>query len=208
MEWSRRQALGIGLAAVAGGFSARANAADAGSTLVTGLMRAYERKTDDDVRYTAFAVKADGEAYIQVGVLFRAAAASAKVHIRSLTSLIKDLGGTPKADGAKPDAAPTKDNLSVAVKDEAYEAETMYPGLIKAAQDKNAGVAVRVLTYDKTAVTEHVKLYRSVLDHLEEWKGAGKVFYVCPVCGLVTTGLATEVCPICHTPKGMFAKIV
>ena len=208
VDCSRRQALRIGLAAFAGGLAARANAASGNPELLTGLLKAHEQKLDEDARYTQCALKAAEEGYAQVAALFRASVASAKVHSRSLASLIKEQGGTPKADGAKPTAASTKDNLAVAAKDASYEAETMYPNLIKEAQAENNGIAVRALSYAKAAVTEHVKLYNSALDHLEEWKVAGKTFSVCPVCGIATMGMSTEVCPICHTPKGMFTKIV
>ncbi len=198
----------IGLAAVAGGLSARSHAADADPAFLANLLRVQGQKMDEDLRFTAFALKADAEAYAQVAALFRASAVSAKVQVRSHASLVKELGGTPKAAGDKADAASTKDNLAFALKEATHEAETLYPELVKAAQDKGMGVAVRVLTYSKAAITEQAKLYRTALEHLEEWKGAGKVFYVCPVCGLATLGMATEVCPICHTPKGMFTKVV
>ena len=46
--------------------------------------------------------------------------------------------------------------LAVAAKDASYEAETMYPNLLKEAQAENNGIAVRALSYAKAAVTEHV----------------------------------------------------
>jgi len=207
MEWSRRQVLRIGLATLAGGISATTNAASEESPLLAGLLRAHERKMNEDARYTVFAQKADEEKYSQVAALFRAAAASAKVNMRSQASLIKELGGTPKSDAARPDVASTKDNLAVALKDESYEVETTYPELIKAAQDGNMGLAERILTYTKSAITEHVKLYRNALDHLEQREEGGKVFYVCPECGIIALQIATEVCPICRTPKAMFERI-
>jgi rubrerythrin len=176
-------------------------------TVLDNLMTAYDGESNAHARYQAFAKKADEEGYGRVASLFRAAARSEQVHVNNHAEVIKKMGGTPKADVKTPEVKSTKENLETALKGESYERDTMYPDFMKLAKEEGNKDAVRTFNFSLQAETQHAKLYKEALDNLDQWKGANKDFFVCPVCGYTVDKITFEKCPVCRTPKDKYEKI-
>ena len=193
----------LGVITVLGlGFVVSLTANDVKGTL-DNLQAAYNGESNAKARYEAFAVQADKEGYKSAATLFRAASKSEGIHAAKHAIAIKALGAVPKADIEKVDVKSTKENLEAALKGETYEEESMYPAFVKQAEiDKNSG-ALMSFKGALAAEIEHAKLFAQALKELDSWKDAGKVFYVCQVCGFTMTQSLPK-CPVCATPKSKF----
>ena len=177
------------------------------STTLANLQAAYDGEFNAKARYEAFAVKADEEGYKGVANLFRAAAASEKVHLQGHAEVIKSMGAKPKAHIKGPSVKSTRENLEAALKGETYEMETMYPEFVKQADVEKDSKAARSFKGAMAAEKEHAKFYKEALDNLESWKAEQKTFLVCTVCGFTTANLALKQCPICAAPRNKFLEI-
>jgi rubrerythrin len=168
------------------------------------LMEAYNGESNANVRYLAFAKKADEEGYGKAASLFRAAARAEQVHFEWHARIIKSLGGTANTTIEQPVVGSTKENVEAAMKGETYENQVMYPEFL--AQAKAAKVKDAVDAFEDAEAAEgvHAALYKKVLDNMDEWKGVKKDFYVCPLCGNVVDKLPAAVCPICATEAKKF----
>jgi rubrerythrin len=182
-------------------------AAEVKSSTLINLLIAYNGESNASARYTAFAAKADSEGYLQVAVLFRAAAKAEEIHARNHAEVIKRMKGEPKVEIATPEVKSTRENLEAALKGETYEKDTMYPDFLKLAREDKNSDAVRSLNFAKNVEAEHAKFYAEALADLDAWKTVTKEFYVCTICGNTVTKLDFEKCSICFNPKEKFIKI-
>ncbi|MFP5226402.1 MAG: rubrerythrin family protein [Acidobacteriota bacterium] len=182
--------------------------ATASATTLDNLQTAYNGESNAHARYLAFADQAQKDGYGQVASLFRAAARAEEVHANNHAAVIRELGGTPKANIETPAVQSTRENLAVAIKGETYERDTMYPDFIKQARTDRNSRALRTFNLAKTAEAEHAKLYQQALDGLDGSKGMqATAFYVCPICGFTVRQTDFEKCPSCFTPKDEFEKV-
>ena len=183
-------------------------AAEVSTATLTNLMKAYDGESNANARYLAFAKKADEEGYGQVASLFRAAATSEEIHLKSHAKVIAKLGGTAKADIKAPEVKSTKENLQAAVKGESYERDTMYPEFIATAEKEKLPEAVMTFKSAHNVEGGHAKLYEDALANIEKWKQGTKDFFVCPKCGnTVPSPMKFATCPICQEPKSKFVKV-
>jgi rubrerythrin len=205
-----RRSLPFGLALVALlAISARpvAAAPAAGSTL-DNLQAAYDGESNASARYLSFAKKADDEGYGQVASLFRAASRAEQIHAATHASVIKKLGGVPKADVKAAEVKTTKENLQAAIAGETYERDTMYPEfLAKARKDANKD-ALETFNFAKAAEAEHAKMYSDALARLDSLRGSkATTYYVCTVCGFTTPNLDFQKCSVCFNPKDKYTPV-
>ena len=185
----------------------RAEAASAIKTTLDNLMTAYNGESNANVRYLAFAVKADEEGYGKAASLFRAAARAEQVHFEHHAAVIKELGGTPAAKIEPPVVKTTRENLEDALKGETYETDVMYPEfMVKAKKDKIAN-AVDTFEDAKAAEAVHAGWYKKALAKMDAWKGSKMDFYVCPKCGNVVDVLPGLACPICMEDTKKFIPV-
>lgn len=176
-------------------------------TTLDNLQAAFSAEVNANARYLAFAKKADAEGYAGVASLFRAAARSESVHAENHAKAIKKLGAAPKATLETPAVKSTRENLEAALKGESDERDTMYPEFLKLARaDKNTD-AITSFNYALAAETEHARLLRDALDHLDAWKPAKRDFLVCLVCGHTTLKLDLVSCPVCFHPREKFEQV-
>ena len=82
------------------------------------LQEAFAGESQANRKYLAFAKKADAEGYKQIAKLFRATADAETVHA---FNHLKEFAGVKT----------TKENLEAAIGGETYEAESMYPPMIR-----------------------------------------------------------------------------
>jgi rubrerythrin len=180
----------------------------ANATTAQNLLAAYGGECNAHAKYLAFAAKADGEGFGATGSLFRAVAKAEEVHAGNLAEVIKEGGGTPKAEIKAADVKATQDNLKAAIAGETYEKDTMYPAFIKQAKQEANADALKAFNYAKAAEVEHARLYAAALADLPKGKSAKTEYYVCPVCGMTTKGKpGYGECPVCYTKIGDFHRI-
>ncbi len=171
------------------------------------LQAAYNGESNASAKYTAYAQKADKDGYPGVASLFRAAAAAEKVHAETHASVIKAMGGTPKADIKTPEVKTTKENLEDAIKGETYERDVMYPEFIAAAKAEGNKEALKAFNYAKTAEAEHAKMYSADLKDLAGLKGKTQVYWVCTICGYTVPKIDFDKCPSCFNPKDKYIEV-
>ena len=147
------------------------------------------------------------EGYGKVASLFRAAARVEKVHFERHAKVIKEMGATPKSKIKTPVAKSTAENVKEAFDGETYESTVMYPGFLKKAKANKNKSAIDAFEDANAAEVVHAKLYKSVLNCMEEWKTANTNFYVCPVCGNVMENMKSRNCPICGTARKEFIAV-
>jgi len=153
---------------------------------------AFAGESQANRKYLAFAKKADKEGYKQVAKLFRAAAEAETVHAHNH---LKQL------DGIKS----TKENLEAAINGESFEFQTMYPQMIKDAEEEGNKGALRSFKFANDVEKVHADLYKKALDNLGNNEDAD--YFVCDICGYTAEGESPDKCPVCSAKKELFNKI-
>jgi rubrerythrin len=156
------------------------------------LAEAFAGESQANRKYLAFSKKADAEGYKQIAKLFRAAADAETVHAHAH---LRELSGVKS----------TKENLEAAIGGETAEYESMYPRMIKDAENEGEKGALRSFTYANSVEKIHAELYRSALESLGNNPEID--YYVCQVCGNTVENEAPDECPICGAKKQAFKKI-
>jgi rubrerythrin len=156
------------------------------------LAEAFAGESQANRKYLAFSKKADAEGYKQIAKLFRAAADAETVHAHAH---LRELSGVKS----------TKENLEAAIGGETAEYESMYPRMIKDAENEGEKGALRSFTYANSVEKIHAELYRIALENLGNNPEID--YYVCQVCGNTVENEAPDECPICGAKKQAFKKI-
>lgn len=171
--------------------------AAASGTTLKNLNTAYQGESNAANRYREFARKAETENFKQAAKLFRAASASEEIHRKIVEKAILKMGGqiaTFKLDAITPGS--TADNLRSAIKGEAAESATLYPGFLTTARADNEKSAIRAFNYALEAEKKHAEYFQQALDRI-----SGELpvtCYVCMDCGLLLTKLPAKKCPVCR----------
>lgn len=155
------------------------------------LQKAFAGESQANRKYLAFAKKAEGEGYLQVAKLFRAAAEAETVHA---------LAHLDKMDGVKS----TEENLKEAIMGETREATEMYPSMITHAKEDGNTAAETGFRWANKVESEHAELYKEALEKMKELPAGD--YYVCQVCGHTHFGEAPDSCLVCGAPKEKFKK--
>lgn len=177
---------------------------------VQNLLAAFEGESNANAKYTAFAVKADGDGLHGAASLFRAAARAEQIHAANHARVIKQMGGEAKCQIHAVEVKATLENLKAALEGEQYEIDTMYPGFLAEAVEHNNTIAIRSFTGALEAEKTHARLYGEAIALLvggkkDTWIAAARDFYVCPVCGYTSeTEEEHERCPVCNCPWEKF----
>ncbi len=143
-------------------------------------------------KYLAFAEKALEEGYPGIASLFRAAAAAEMVHSLKHLKVLKGIRST-------------KENLEDAIAGETHEFTSMYPQMIKDAQEEGSKQAEISFKYANEVEKVHAQLYKEALENIENFPE--KEYYVCKICGYTVGDNAPDKCPICGAAKKQFFKV-
>ncbi len=155
------------------------------------LKNAFAGESQANRKYLAFAAQADKEGLSQVAKLFRAVAEAETIHAHAHLRLMKGIGST-------------EENLKAANDGEVYEYETMYPAMIKDAEEEGNKAAARYFDFANQVEELHSGLYSEAL---KDPKGLEEVdYYVCSVCGNTVAGKPTEKCSVCNVDADKFFK--
>lgn len=100
----------------------------------------------------------------------------------------------------------TQENLKEAIEGETHEFRSMYPDMIKTAEEEGEKAALRSFRYANEVEQIHAGLYSDMLQGLsgeqEEYP-----YFVCPVCGHTIGREAPERCPVCGAMGKMYNRI-
>lgn len=178
-----------------------------GSSLLDNLQEAYSAETNAHALYLEFAKEADEEGYAPVASLFRAASRAEEIHARNHQEVINGLGVSAKDNPEEIIVRSTWENLSAAMKREAYERDEMYPAFLHQARAEGNRQAARTFHFAHNAEIEHADLFTQARKELERLRGEAVTHYVCPVCGLTLAQDDRSRCTICSTPTDRFEKV-
>jgi rubrerythrin len=156
------------------------------------LWEAFAGESQANRKYLAFAEKAKKEGYPRAARLFRAAAEAETVHAHAHLRTLKAINDTVQ-------------NLKDAVSGETHEFKSMYPEMIKAAQQDGDKAAERSFTFANEVEKIHAALYQQMLDNLSDQKEVD--YYVCPVCGYTCENEPPGTCPVCNAKASAFKKV-
>ncbi len=156
------------------------------------LQEAFAGESQANRKYLAFAAKADKEGFAQAAKLFRAAAAAETIHAHSHLRALKGIGTTAE-------------NLKEAVAGETHEFQSMYPQMIKDAEEEGHKAALRSFQYANAVEKKHAEMYKKIMDNLTA-APAEYDYYVCSVCGHTHEKEAPEKCPVCGANANAFFK--
>lgn len=157
------------------------------------LKAAFAGESQANRRYLAFAEKAKKEGKPQVARMFLAAAEAETVHAHNHLRAFKGIKST-------------KENLQEAIAGETHEFKSMYPEMIKSAQEEGNKEAERSFQYANDVEKVHAALYQKLLDNLNG-KQEEYPYYICPVCGFTAEKNAPDSCPVCGAKGTIFKKV-
>lgn len=170
------------------------------------LMVSYNNERNANVRYQAYAKKADEEGYHRIASLFRAAARSERVQFENFGRVINKYGGTPDAKIEQPIVKSTKENLEEAIRGESYEHKVLYSKFAdEAKKDKNRP-AKKQFEYAREVEKVHNDWFTKALENMDDWK-TESTFYVCPICGNLLDRNSDGSCDICGTSLALALPI-
>ena len=172
------------------------------------LQAAFEGESNAHARYSAYAVKADGEGLHGAASVFRAAARAEQIHANNHARILRQLGCEPTATIQVVRVRPTLENLNDARKGERYEIDSMYPEFLREAKGHNNTAAVLTFQWALDAEKSHARLFSEAIAVLDSgWLIAARTFYVCTACGYTSETPESERCPTCSLPWEKFEVI-
>lgn len=164
------------------------------ATTLENLREAFAGESQANQKYLNFAKKAEQEGFHNVARLFYTTAEAEKIHAEGHMKALEGIGRTAE-------------NLQAAIDGETYEFTTMYPPMLKQA-DEEGHKAKRMFGYAVRAEAVHAKLYAMALEAVKQGKDFTDVeFFLCPVCGYIEIGKPGEVCPVCGTKAEKFIQV-
>jgi rubrerythrin len=155
--------------------------------------KAFVEEAKAHVRILKYAERAEGDGFPQIALMFRAIAASEKVHAGRHYGLLE--GGVGDTD----------ENLERAFHSETGIAEVEYRRMLTEAHDDDEKVAALIFSQIRDVEASHGGLYKRAMDHVI-WERS-TMYQICSVCGYVADGGAPENCPVCGANRSQFQKV-
>lgn len=155
--------------------------------------KAYVEEAKAHVRILKFAERAEKDGFPQIAYMFRAVAASERVHASRHYGLLE--GGVGDTD----------ENLERAFQAEMGIAEVEYRRMLTEAHEDEEKVAALIFSQAREVEESHAGLYKRAMDHVI-WERS-TTYQLCKVCGYVADGGAPENCPVCEADRSQFQKV-
>jgi rubrerythrin len=158
------------------------------------LKDAYAGESQANVKYLAFAKKAEDEGKPNIARLFTAIAFAEQVHAHNHLKVLDGVGDTVE-------------NLQTAIDGENFEVEEMYAAYDAVAKLQEEKGAIRSIHFAIEAEKIHAAMYAEAKEAAKQGKDAdiGDV-YICPVCGYTAQNSAPDNCPVCNVKGERFIK--
>jgi len=160
------------------------------------LQAAYRSEMLAQVRYAAYAAKADEDGYKQVANLFRAVARSEQIMYTNFYDAIKEIGGTP-ADVVTdpPPVGTTKENLEKSSsKTEFDQFDADFTIYAKSARAEGNKTAAKVFDYARAVELQSFRLLSLADKNLENMRGNPRGYYLCGVTGFISPNMESANC--------------
>jgi rubrerythrin len=172
------------------------------------LQAAFDGESNAHAKYSAFAVRADGEGLHGAASLFRAAARAEQIHADNHARVIRQIGAEPAAVIHPVSVRSTLENLNEARAGERYEIDSMYPEFLREAKGHGNTAAVLSFQWALDAEKTHARLFSEAIAVLESgWLIAARNYYVCAACGYTSETPEAERCPTCNLPWDKFELV-
>jgi rubrerythrin len=178
------------------------------SQTLRNLLTARSGEHNANLRYLAFAQRADDEGYREVATLFRAAARAEEIHLMNHAAVIRAMGESLTGILEFPVVKSTRKNLLTAAnRGEAFERDVMYPGFIKQADAEGNGEAARTFDLARKAEAQHFSLFADALVNLNNRREVSHAYYVCTVCGYTVSERAVDRCISCAREAEKYEEV-
>ena len=176
---------------------------------IENLKAAFKGESTASAKYAAFAAQAKKEGFLQLGFMFEATSKAEEIHATNHQTVLEKLGQKP--DPVKPEftVKTTKENLEDAIKGEAYEMTTMYPGFIATAKAEDVPGAAKSFRWAMETEKKHHVMYQEALNALNTGKAGtlSGIYWVCPKCGnTYATAKPEASCSFCSTKSEKYIK--
>jgi rubrerythrin len=155
---------------------------------------AFSGESQANLKYRAYADKAEKDGFPNVARLFRTTAEAERIHADGHLKALDKIGSTAE-------------NIQAAIASETYEFKEMYPPMLEQAEAEGHK-AKRMFAYAVDAEEVHAKLYALALEAVERGEDLAETnFYLCPICGYIEFGEPPETCPICGAKAKAFIQV-
>ena len=217
---SRRQIIATGLFAATSMLLGLGNRGSWAATpypkTIKFLKEAHVREIAMYHQYVEFGRKAKVEGYRGITYLCAAFATAELIHAQNFAKILTRLH-VEIVPISKPqlEVSSTRDNLIEAAKDEIYDIDVFYPGMIKNLNSEGFQDAISFATF----AWESEKQHRDILMDIQRWapwffeKVAKNIdekadqYFVCQFCGSTMDEIPSDKCPICRFPSEHYRKI-
>jgi rubrerythrin len=161
---------------------------------IENIKQAFAGESQANLKYRAFAKRAEQEGYPNIARLFRTAAEAERIHAEGHLKALEEI-------------CSTAENLLAAMQGETFEYTRMYPPMLAQAE-ADGHKARRMFGYAVQAEAVHAELYKLALEAVQQGQDLIETeFYLCPVCGRIEFGKPAEACPTCGTKPDKFVLI-
>lgn len=170
------------------------------------LQTAYNKETAYAHMYQLFAERADKDRLKNIAQLYRACAKSEEIHAKDHADLMKSNSITvQEPPGENIPVGSTIQTIKLALSSEDIEVGTMYPNLMRTADQEKFKEAVDQFSHVRDADARQKELLEIASNDLAHYPKAA--FSVCPGCGYIFNTDKTDECPLCGAKKATFIKI-
>ncbi len=172
------------------------------------LRSAYNSESTFAEKYAKFAQAATNEGYDTLAKLFLAVSKSERIHSTNHGKVIDKLGyDSGTAEIGSFEVKSTIENLKAAIKSEAFDMQSVYPGFIRDAEREKVPEIARSFNWAWNGEKTHLRYYRNASEIIG--KGNEKdipfVWYICSGCGnIYTPANVKEKCELCLTKQENF----
>jgi rubrerythrin len=176
-------------------------------TTIDNLKAAITQESNAIAKYTAYAIKAKEEGYMQIQLLFEAISKATMIHVSNLSKAYEKMGG--KVEENKPvfEVKTTKENLEEAIKTENNKTLTLYSQYIKTADKEGVDNASIAFNWTNDTKLKHIAMLNNALNAVNKnlTQNLPAVYYVCPKCGNTFDASSLEdECSFCGTGKDKY----
>lgn len=182
---------------------------------IAALRAVYLDESRAQIRYGAFAKKAQAEGYPQIAYFFTALSESEGVHARNARHVLHELSSEIKDEPFKAVVETTKENLNFATTFEIKIIEQVFPGFLKKIIPENHASAIQTLRNELETERMHLELLRKIRKGtgvffgmlVKKFEGTPVDYFICQMCGATTINLPKAACPVCKADVAEYKAV-
>ncbi|HEY6838379.1 MAG TPA: ferritin family protein [Geobacteraceae bacterium] len=182
---------------------------------IIALNGVYLDESRAQVRYTAFARKAQEEGYPLIAYFFKALSVSEAIHAKNARDVLCDLGSPPRDEEFEPEVDTTRENLKFATTFEINIIENVFPDYLKKITPENHEQAICSLTNELETERQHLDLLKKIQRGTgaffgmlaKRFEGTPVDYFICQVCGATTIERPVATCPVCKADASRYMTV-